>query len=84
MAIKRLFRSENSKLIAGVLSGLGEYLAVDPVLVRLFYVAITIFTGVLPGIVVYILAVFIIPLGSRVTPYEASEAHGAGVSKAKL
>lgn len=77
MAIKRLYRSEANKMVAGVLGGLGEYLDVDPVLLRLFYVAITIFTGVLPGILVYILAIIIVPLGPRVTvAYEAPPAGG--------
>jgi phage shock protein C len=75
MAIKRLYRSEKNKILGGVLGGLGEYVDVDPVLFRLFYVAITIFTGVLPGILVYILALFIVPLGPRVTvAYEAPAA----------
>jgi len=82
MATKRLFRSETNKMVAGVLGGLGEYLEVDPVLLRLFYVAITIFTGVLPGIVVYILAIFIVPMGPRVTvAYEAPAAGGAAASQ---
>ena len=72
MAIKRLYRSEGNKMMAGVLGGLGEYLDVDPVLLRVFFVAITIFTGVLPGILVYILAIIIVPVGPRVIVHEAA------------
>lgn len=49
-------------MIAGVLGGLAEYLDVDPVLLRLFYAALTIFTGGIPGLVVYVLAILIVPV----------------------
>jgi len=65
---KKLTRSRNSKVIAGVLGGLGEYVAVDPVLLRLGYFALTIFTGFVPGIIVYILAIAIVPEAPLVTP----------------
>lgn len=59
--MKRLYRSTENKIIAGVIGGIGEYMNVDPVLLRIFWVAITIFTGIIPGILVYILAIIIIP-----------------------
>ncbi len=59
--MKRLYRSRNNKTVAGVLGGLGEYLDIDPVLLRLFYVAVTVFTAVVPGIIVYVLAFIIVP-----------------------
>ena len=58
---KRIYRSKKNKVFAGVLSGLGEYLDIDPVLLRVIWLAITVFTGFVPGIVVYILAIFVIP-----------------------
>ena len=61
MTVKRLYRSNDDKLVAGILGGLASYVELDVVLVRLLYIAITIFTGVVPGIVVYILALFIVP-----------------------
>lgn len=67
MTTKRLFRSENNKIVGGILGGLGEYLDVDPVLLRLLYAAITVFTGILPGLVVYILAMIIVPRGPVMT-----------------
>lgn len=84
MAVKRLFRSETDKAVSGVLAGIGEYLDVDPVLLRLFYVAVTIFTGVLPGILVYILAIFIVPIRKHaihvdydVPPHAHTQPHAA-------
>lgn len=59
--IKRVYRSRDNRIIAGVLGGIGEYLEIDPVLIRLIFVGITIATGIIPGIIFYILALFIIP-----------------------
>ncbi len=61
MEPKRLFRSDSNKILAGICGGLGEYFQVDPVPLRLAWLVITIFTGVIPGIVAYIFAIFIVP-----------------------
>lgn len=47
--------------MTGVIGGLGEYLEVDPVLLRVIWIAIVVFTAALPGIIVYLLATLIIP-----------------------
>lgn len=62
MAHKRLYRSETNKVLAGICGGLGEYFDVDPTVLRLLWLLIVIFTGVFPGIIAYILAIFIIPV----------------------
>jgi phage shock protein C len=59
--IKLLYRSERNRMLAGVCGGLGEYTDTDPVLIRLLWVLITIFTGFAPGIIAYLLAIVIIP-----------------------
>jgi phage shock protein C len=56
---QRLMRSRTEKIIAGVAGGIGQYLAVDPVLVRLAFVALC-FTGV--GILLYPVLWLIMPL----------------------
>ncbi|MFZ2484692.1 MAG: PspC domain-containing protein [Minisyncoccia bacterium] len=61
METKRLYRSHTNKVFAGICGGLGEYSGVDPVLLRLFWLLVVIFSGVVPGVVAYILAIFIIP-----------------------
>ncbi|MFH1192975.1 MAG: PspC domain-containing protein [Candidatus Jorgensenbacteria bacterium] len=58
---KKLYRSETDKVFAGVIGGLGEYFGVDPVVLRLAWIAIAVFTGIIPGIVVYILAFLVVP-----------------------
>ncbi|MBC8163779.1 MAG: PspC domain-containing protein [Roseiflexaceae bacterium] len=47
----RLMRSRTEKIMSGVCGGLGEYLGVDPVIVRLIFVLVTLTTGL--GVLVY-------------------------------
>jgi phage shock protein C len=67
---QRLMRSRTDKMIAGVAGGIGQYLAIDPVLVRLAFVALC-FTGV--GILLYPVLWLVIPPegGSRAAPGQA-------------
>ena len=55
---KRLYRSRNDKMVAGVCGGLGKYFDIDPTLVRIVMVVL-LFSGV--GFLAYILAAIIIP-----------------------
>lgn len=59
--MKRVYKSEENKVWAGVIGGLGEYFNMDPVILRLLWVLIVVFTGIFPGLFVYIIASFIIP-----------------------
>jgi phage shock protein C len=59
--MKRLHRSTDNKIAGGVIGGIGEYFDVDPVLLRLLYAAVTVFTGLIPGLVLYVAALFIVP-----------------------
>lgn len=59
--VKRLYRSTTDRVCAGICGGLGEYWGIDPVVLRLIWVLVTVFTGFAPGIIAYILAIFIIP-----------------------
>ena len=58
---KRLYKSRENRVIAGVIGGIGEYLGVDPVVLRVVWVAIVVFTVGIPGIIVYLIAAFVIP-----------------------
>ena len=48
-------------MLEGVCGGVGEYFDVDPVLIRLIYLMATAFTGFVPGIFAYIIAMFVVP-----------------------
>lgn len=56
---KRLYKSEDNRVICGVCGGVGEYLGVDPTIVRLIWALLIIFAGF--GFWIYILAAIIIP-----------------------
>lgn len=57
---KRLYRSETNKSICGVCGGIGEYVGMDPALVRLIWV-IASFCSIGMGVLVYFIAAMIIP-----------------------
>lgn len=61
-AAKRLFRSRSDRMLAGVCGGLGEYLNVDPTLVRILWVVLSIFPGtIIGGVLVYVVLAVIVP-----------------------
>ncbi len=68
----RLYRSRTDYVIAGVCGGLGHYLHIDPVIVRIFFVLFTLAGGA--GPVVYLLLWLIIPREDQAT---ATTAYGA-------
>jgi phage shock protein PspC (stress-responsive transcriptional regulator) len=59
MSEKQLVRSQDDKMLFGVCGGLAEYLNIDPVLVRLFFVLLALSTGW--GFIVYILLAILMP-----------------------
>lgn len=56
---KRLYLSDTNKVLGGVCGGLGEYLGIDPVIVRLLLVFAVIFHGF--GVLLYLIAWIVIP-----------------------
>jgi phage shock protein C len=60
---KRLYRSRSDRMIAGVCGGLGEYLGVDPVWLRLFFVLLLFATGF--GFWAYLILWIIVPEEGR-------------------
>ena len=57
--LKRLYRSRDDRMIAGVAGGLGEYLGMDPTIVRILFVIFTF--GVGSGLLAYLIMALIIP-----------------------
>lgn len=58
---KRLYRSNTNKMMAGVCGGIGEYFNIDPTLIRLAWVLLSIPTALFGGLIAYIFAAIIIP-----------------------
>lgn len=59
---KRLLRSKKKRIIVGVCGGIGEYLGIDPTVIRLLWVLFTVMS-MGAGILAYIIAWIIVPEG---------------------
>ena len=64
---RRLTRSNRNKMIAGVCGGLAEYLNVDPTVMRVLYVLVSILSVAFPGIIAYVILMFLMPPPEEVT-----------------
>lgn len=60
-ASRKLTRSRQHKMIAGVCGGIAEYFELDPTVVRVAYVLISIVSVAFPGILAYIILMFVMP-----------------------
>lgn len=58
---KKLYRNTEDKMIAGVISGLAEYVEYDVTLLRLLAVLLIFLSGFFPGVVIYLVAWIIVP-----------------------
>ena len=64
---KRLTKSQN-KILAGVLGGIANYFDLDPAWVRIIGAALILFTGIFPGIALYIIAAMVMPEPGQIAP----------------
>lgn len=60
MTTKRLYRSRNDRMVAGVCGGLAHYFGIDPTLVRLAF-AVLLLIGVGSPVLAYLVLWLIIP-----------------------
>lgn len=65
---KRLYRSRNQKLVGGVLGGLSVYFGHDPIFWRLGFIILLAITGVMPFVLVYLVAWVLIPEEPLIEP----------------
>lgn len=59
--MKKLHKSKTDRPLTGLLGGVGEYINVDPVLVRLFFIFLMLVTGIFPLALFYLIAIFVVP-----------------------
>ncbi len=59
METRKLYRSRDEKMLAGVCGGLGQFTGIDPTLVRLGFVFLTLLGG--QGILLYLVMCVIVP-----------------------
>ena len=58
--MKKLYRSSN-RIMAGVCGGIAEYFDIDPTLIRVAYVVLSLFSAAFPGLLLYIILMILIP-----------------------
>ncbi len=59
---KKLRRYPGEAILLGIASGIGHYLEVDPVFVRLGWLLLAVLTKVWPAVVLYVILFFIMPI----------------------
>lgn len=60
----QIHRSQTNKILGGVAGGLGEYFQIDPTIIRIIFVLLTIFGG--SGLLIYIVLWILLPSEDRV------------------
>ena len=68
---KRLYRSRTDRMFAGVAGGLGDYLGLDPTIIRLLFVFVALGAG--SGFVIYLALMLIVPEEPLAAPPSSSE-----------
>ena len=58
--MKKLYRSSD-RIVAGVCGGIAEYFDIDPTLIRVVYVILSLFSVAFPGVLLYIILMILIP-----------------------
>jgi len=58
---KRLMRSRDNVLVAGICAGMAEYFDQDPTIWRLGFVFFLLITGLMPGLLMYLIAWILLP-----------------------
>ena len=75
--VRRMYRSEKNRQIAGVCGGIAEYFHIDPMAVRLGWVVVTILSGFVPGVLAYLVAAIVVPVASEQTGTPSSPARSS-------
>ena len=58
--MKKLYRSSN-RIVAGVCGGIAEYFDVDPTVIRVVYLILSLFSAGFPGLLLYIILMILMP-----------------------
>jgi len=65
---KKLIRSSDKKMIAGICGGLAEYFDIDVSIVRLLFIAVALLTALFPLTLFYVIAWIVVPQENFSTP----------------
>ena len=66
MEPKKLRRSAN-KMLAGVCAGIAEYLSLDPTVIRVVYVVLSVMSAAFPGVLLYLILMILMPASEDYT-----------------
>ena len=58
---KKLYKSRSNVKIDGICAGIADYFNIDPTLVRIGAFVMILATNIIPGLLFYLVAAFIIP-----------------------
>ncbi|MDX5346193.1 MAG: PspC domain-containing protein [Hymenobacteraceae bacterium] len=78
--VKKLYRDPDNKKVAGVASGIGLYLGVDPTIVRIIFLVLIFFGGF--GILAYLLVWLMVPEAKTIT--EKVQMHGNPITLSSI
>ena len=62
--LAKLHRSQNNRMIAGVMGGVADYLGWNPTVTRILFVLVSCLSVAVPGILIYLVLWFIMPNAS--------------------
>lgn len=61
MKEKKLYKSKTDKKLCGVCAGIAKYFGIDPTIVRLGAIVLSLVTAVVTGLIAYIICALVIP-----------------------
>ena len=73
---EKLYRSRRRRVIGGVAAGLGDYINIDPIVVRILLIVISLINGI--GIILYVILWIIIPEEPWELAYNMGETNSEG------
>ncbi len=59
--MKKLYRSKTQRVLWGILGGIGEYVNIDPTVIRIIFIVLLLVTGFFPFALLYLIGYYIIP-----------------------
>lgn len=80
--VKKIYRSEKNKIIAGVCGGLAEYFEIDPIIFRILFVVLTLLNQ--GGVLLYLVLIFIIPSEAKQTSKDTKQDTQNMIQKIKI
>lgn len=72
--MKKLTRSKHDKIVAGLCAGIGEYFNVDPTIIRITWIVLTILSTRI-FILVYLICSIVIPSGNEIIYQNGDNSH---------